>query len=85
MQDQKLFELFMAKKNDFDLCEKIEMLMQHRVQYAIGLENAKFYDVLRQLMNSINNAGWEERRSEQIKLIRESMDKIIDKYEDYLP
>jgi len=85
MPDQELFELFMAKKNDFDLCEKIEMLLQRRVQYAVGNENAKLYEVLRQLMNSINNAGWEERRSEQIALINKEMNKIIDNYEDYLP
>jgi len=85
MQDQELFEIFMKKKNDFDLCEQIELLLQRRIQSAIGEENAKFYDVLRQLSNSINNAGWEERHSAQIATINAGMSEIIDKHESFLP
>ena len=85
MQDPELFAIFMQKKSDFDLCEQIELLLQRRIQSAIGKENAKFYDVLRQLSNSINNAGWEERHSAQIATINAIMREIIDKHESFLP
>ena len=76
MQDRELFEIFMRKKNDFDLCEQIELLIQRRIQSATEKENAKFYGVLKQLFNSINNAGWEDRHSAQIAIINASMNKL---------
>ena len=85
MQDQELFEIFMKKKNDLDLCEQIELLLQRRIQSAIGKENANFYDVLRRLSNSINNTGWEDRHSAQIATINASMSEISAKHESFLP
>lgn len=85
MKDKELFELFMCKKSDFHLCEQIETLINERVKYVTGIENAKFYDVLRNLSNSINNAGWEGRHSQQIGIINKASGEIVDKYEEYLP
>jgi len=51
----------------------------------LGEENAKFYEYFRQLINSINNAGHERRRSDDIGKIRKIMSEIDDKYEKYLP
>lgn len=63
----------------------IDRLIAAKVKIAVGRENAKFYDILRRLSNSINNAGCEDRRSSQIDLINSSMMEICDKYEDFLP
>lgn len=83
--NKDVFDLFINKKDDFDLCNKIDALMEKRIEQAIGKENAKFYEVLRQLSNSINNAGWESRHSEQIALINKESYRISECYEDYLP
>ena len=57
-----------------------------KVEYsARGEENAKFYEHFRKLSNSINNAGWEERHSEQISHINKIFEEICDSYEQFLP
>lgn len=83
--DKDLFDLFMAKKSDVDLFGQIEALIAKRVHDAVGKENAAFYADLSRLSNSINNAGCEERRSEQIAFISQRLGVISDKYEDFLP
>jgi hypothetical protein len=50
-----------------------------------GEENAKFYEHLRKLSNSVNNAGWQERHSEHISTIGSIISGICDTYEDFLP
>jgi len=85
MRDKDLFELFMNKTSDFHLCEKVEALIDERIKHATAMENVKFYDVLRKLSDSINNAGWEDRHSQQIDLINKASHDIVDKYEEYLP
>lgn len=85
MKDRKVFAIFMQTSNDFDRCEAIESLIEERIFRLKGEENARFYAVLCDLMNSINNAGCEGRRSEQMARIRAEMDHISDHYEDFLP
>lgn len=85
MNDKDLFDMFSNKKSDFDLCNKIEALIKSRVADAVGEENAKFYTVLTKLSNSINNAGWEDRHSEQIAMINAASCEITEKYERYMP
>jgi hypothetical protein len=55
------------------------------VEEAVANAHVQFYEVLRKLYNSINNAGHEERRSSDIDYIREQMQKIAELYKDYLP
>lgn len=85
MNDKELFELFQWKKSDFDLLNSVEELIARRVANAVGEENAKFYMTLNQLSNSINNAGWEDRHSEQISIINNASGEIADKYDRFLP
>ncbi len=83
---KKLFKLFTEnKQNYYGLYLEVENLITSEVHKARAEENVEFYDCLRQLNNSINNAGCEERRSEQIDLIRQAQEVIITKYENYLP
>lgn len=83
--NSKLFDLFMSNKSSADLFVAVEKLIEEKTTASIGKENAKFYSVLVSLSNSINNAGWEKRHSDQISLINNEIGKICDEYEEYLP
>jgi hypothetical protein len=83
--ERDLFEMFMAKQNDFDLLGDIAGYI-HRIQNrANGQQAAVSYEHLRKLSNSINNAGHEERRSADIAYIENVMSEIAGDYEEYLP
>lgn len=86
MNTQKeLFEIFQKKRNDFELYEQLTLFIK-KVEYNTkGQENARFYEVLVKLSNSINNAGHEERRSADISFLSSERSKIADTYEDFLP
>jgi len=82
---KELFDIFQNKKSDFDLYEKLKGYIE-RVEYnARGVENAKFYEVLFKLSNSINNAGHENRRASDISFLILEQGKISTEYEDFLP
>lgn len=49
-----------------------------------GEENAKFYKHVVNLLDSINNAGCEKRRGEQIEYLLDIQSSIVKEYEDYL-
>ena len=86
MNTQKeLFEIFQKKRNDFELYEQLTLFIKKVEHNAKGQENAKFYEVLVKLSNSINNAGHEERRSADISFLSSERSKISDTYEDFLP
>jgi hypothetical protein len=86
MNTQKeLFEIFQKKGNDFELYEELSRFIKKVEHNAQGLENAYFYGVLVKLSNSINNAGHENRRSDDISFIHSEKGKISDDYEDFLP
>jgi hypothetical protein len=85
MNDKELFKIFMKYSDDFERAIEIEKLIKDRLHKSLGEENAAFYDILRRLINSINNAGHEERRSQQISLINTAMRDICNKYEKFLP
>jgi len=85
MNTQKeLFEIFQKKKNDFELYEQLSLFIKKVEHNTKGLENAKFYEVLVKLSNSINNAGHEERRNSDISFLNSEKSKITDNYEDFL-
>lgn len=54
-------------------------------EQAEGEMAAKFYEVLRLLINSENNAGWEDRHTARIDLINVTMDDLSYYYEKFLP
>lgn len=84
--DEKLFILFNEyRDNYFGLFLAVSKLIEEEVRKAKGEENRDFYTVLSKLSNSINNAGWQDRHSQQINLINETQESIITNYEDFLP
>jgi len=85
MKDRDVFNIFANSHLDnFALANKVEELLELRVKEVQREENLEFYDTLRILINSINNAGCEERRSEQIAFIRKKMNTIEDTYAAFL-
>ena len=85
MNTQKeLFEIFQKKRNDFELYEQLTLFIKKFEHNTKAQENAKFYQVLVKLSNSINNAGHEERRSDDICFLNSERRKISDTYDDFL-
>ena len=82
---KSLFNIFNDTKDKYDLYEKVVVYIEKVIDETKGNENVEFYEVLRQLSTSINNAGWEERHSQHIDIINKAKYKISDKYEEYLP
>lgn len=83
--EKKLFLIFTGGEDSWDTYEKTKQLMESEIEKMKGCENARFYTVLSELLNSINNAGCENRRAQQIELIRSEQRVICDNYEQYLP
>ena len=81
---KELFELFQKKRNDFELYEQLKEFISKVEHNTAGRENAEFYLILNRLSNSINNAGHEERRSNDISYIGIVQGLICNKYEDFL-
>lgn len=50
-----------------------------------GEAAAEYYDVFRKLLDSENNAGWEERHKHRIQILNDAQDKICLYFEEYLP
>jgi hypothetical protein len=82
---KELFEIFQNKRSDFELYERLKEFIENVENNARGIENAKFYETLVTLTNSINNAGHEERRSADINYINSKITNIINEYEEFLP
>lgn len=82
---KEIFNIFQDNKNQFDLYENIITYVDNVIWKTQLEENVEFYEMLRKLTNSINNAGWEGRHSEHIYMINKTMSDISDKYEKYLP
>lgn len=80
-----IFDLFQKHKNQSDLYEAICDLVIDVIADTKGEDNVHFYEILRHLSTSINNAGWEERHSEQIDFINKNLQVISNEYEKYLP
>ena len=83
--ETKLFNLFQNKKNDYDLFRSVEKLIEETIQQAIGEENAKFYEALTKLSNSINNTQDKNSKTLQLKIINDYSHEICDEYEKFLP
>ena len=50
-----------------------------------GELSAEHYETLRTLMIMENNAGWEDRHSQRIQLLNDTMGKICEEFEKFLP
>ena len=69
--DKDIFEILVAHKIDnYAAYGALVEYARKTTHQARGNESAVSYEVLTKLSNSINNAGCELRRSEQITIIR---------------
>lgn len=82
---KELFKIFLNEKDNYNLYEKIITFVEKVIQDTKGKENAEFYNHVTNLLNSINNAGYEERRSQQIQYLWDIQKQISDEYDEYLP
>jgi len=86
MREENLFKSFCDNRcSNLKLYNEVKEILVKHEQEIKARENAKFYDHLRVLCDSENNAGWEERHSDRIRFINNIMSEIIDDYEEYLP
>ena len=84
--NEKLFKLAVHHNIDnIAFLNSIYALIDQTTNHEVGIASGRFYGVLTKLHDSINNAGHEGRRSEQIKLLWDEMARISDNYEGYLP
>lgn len=82
---QDLFEIFQQNDGDYlkyertvDYCTKVKNVVR-------GNDKAEFYNVLTKLEFLINNAGWEEKKDEILRILWDEKNAISDKYEEFLP
>lgn len=82
---QDLFEIFKQNDGDYlkyertvDYCTKVKNVVR-------GNDKAEFYNVLTKLEFLINNAGWEEKKDEILRILWDEKNAISDKYEEFLP
>lgn len=82
---QDLFEIFQQNDGDYlkyertvDYCTKVKSVVR-------GNDKAEFYNVLTKLEFLINNAGWEEKKDEILRILWDEKNAISDKYEEFLP
>jgi len=80
--EAELYNIATNYRMDYRQFEAIKTKVYEAI---VAYENAEFYDVLRQLRDSINNAGWEKRHSEQIDLINKTSAICVEKSERLLP
>ena len=81
---EKIFNLLLTNPLGYELFDKICDLIERIDCDARGEENAIFYEDTRKLLDSINNAGWEERHSDDIKSLMAISQRIVVKHEAYL-
>lgn len=81
---QDLFEIFQQNDGDYlkyertvDYCTKVKNVVR-------GNDKAEFYNVLTKLEFLINNAGWEEKKDEILKILWDEQHAISEKYEEFL-
>ena len=70
-------------KDKFELYNKVIDYIENTVQKTVVRENEIFYNHVVALLYSINNAGWEERHSQQIEYLWKIQREVIEKLEDY--
>ena len=83
--NRELFKIFQDNKDNYILYVKVIEFVEKVIADTKGEENANFYEFTTKLHDSINNAGCEERRSQQIQMLWDINSHISNKYEKYLP
>lgn len=83
--ESDVFEIIKNTEISYEKFEAIVRYVRASKYIALGKCNAEFYDHFSKLSNSINNAGWQDRHSEQIRYINEVQYKICEGWEEFLP
>lgn len=81
----KLFDIIADARNRAEMYENTLKLIEEEKRKAVGVKMAEVYVCLTKLQNSENNAGWEDRHSDRIKMLNEASMAICDEFEDFLP
>ena len=76
-----LFEIFEKNKDKYELYESLVIYTKKEINEQIKEDNEEFYNVVVNLLNSINNAGWESRHSKQIDYLQKLQHEILLKIE----
>ena len=79
-----LFNFFQNTKDNYELYEGVIRYIDDVIKYTKGQENAKFYEHVTHLLDSINNAGCEKRRQEQMEYLWDIQSQIIKEYEGFI-
>lgn len=84
--EKELFSAF-AKRScgDLELYNMVLGIAKEEVSRSLGQQAADHYDVLTTLMYNENNAGWKDRHSDRIEIIRQATRKIEHDHEAFLP
>jgi len=80
--EKALFRIFINEREELQKYEQIKGLVKQIIFETEKEKDIKHYDNYVKLMNSINNAGHEERRSNDISFISKLMSGIDLKYEN---
>lgn len=83
--EKELFNIFQNEDDKYELYKLLVGYVKNAIHETLGYENAKFYESYVKLSNSINNAGHENRRSDDIEHINKMMCDISDEYDVFLP
>lgn len=70
---------------DYQTYLKVVDMVNKITKDVAGEAAAEYYDVFRKLLDSENNAGWEERHKERIQTLNDAKGKICLYFEEYLP
>ena len=78
--ERKLFKIFTEEKEELIKYKKIMELLTETKHEAEKETDIKHYNNYVELSSSINNAGHEERRSDDISKLAKFKDEISDRY-----
>lgn len=84
--DKSLFKVFAQNKcDDVDILNNVIYEVYRIVEDSIGKADAEIYDLIVDLQNSENNAGWESRHTRRIDMLYDLVAIIEERSGDYLP
>ena len=84
--DKALFKVFAQQKcDDVELLNSVIWVVYELVEKEVGKADAEIYDLIVDLQNSENNAGWENRHTRRIDMLYDLAAIIEERSGDYLP
>jgi len=83
--EKNLFKLFAKNMDEYELYNAIVELNKKTTRVILGRKMSDMYCKVVKVENSVNNAGCEERRGQQIDSLRKITSDICDEYEEFLP